>query len=157
MDMIGSSWICDSTVRDPEVSQLTSVSATDPLHRNVDLKLTDQQIENLSQVIVSKHMATIAIKYLEIPQVTVENLKLIRQNDYVAFNRDLLVLWRNKNSGINHVQVSEIFLCFSFVICGMHKTETWCYSLSWLSVCIPNKMIPYHHYYSVQKFAIKLT
>ena len=71
-----------------------------------DLTLTDQDIEDLAQIIVMKHMATIAIKYLELPYETVENLKLIRQGDYAAFNRDLLVLWRNKNPGINQSQVS---------------------------------------------------
>ena len=73
-----------------------------------DLTLTDREIEDLAQVIVMKHIATSAIKYLGLSYETVENLKLIRQNDYVAFNRDLLVLWRNKNLGINQVQVSDI-------------------------------------------------
>ena len=72
-----------------------------------DLKLSDHQVEDLAQIIVSKHMATIAIKYLGLPYETVENLKLIRQNDFVAFNRDLLVLWRNKCQGINQVQVKN--------------------------------------------------
>ena len=71
-----------------------------------DLTLTDREIEDLAQVIVVKHMATIALKYLGLPYETVENLKLIRQNDYVAFNRDLLIRWRNKNQGIDQVQVS---------------------------------------------------
>ena len=69
--------------------------------------LADTQIEDLAQIIVSKHMATITIKYLGLTYETVENLKLIRQNDYVAFNRDLLVLWRNMNQGIDQVQVSR--------------------------------------------------
>ena len=72
-----------------------------------DLKLTDSQVEDLAQVIVSKHMATIAIKYLGLFHETVENLKLIRQGDYIAFNRDVLILWRNKNQGIDQVQVSR--------------------------------------------------
>ena len=71
-----------------------------------DLTLTDTQIEDLAQIIVSKHMATIAIKYLGIPQETVENLRRDRQGDSIAFNRDVLVLWRNKNPGVNQVQVS---------------------------------------------------
>ena len=70
-----------------------------------DLTLTDGEIEKLAQVIVSKHMANIAIKYLGLPYETVENLKFIPQSDYIAFNRDLLVLWRNKNPGINQAQV----------------------------------------------------
>ena len=72
-----------------------------------DLTLTDREIEDLAQIIVSKHMATIAIKYLGLPYETVENLRSILQNDYVAFNRGVLVLWRNKNRGINQVQVSK--------------------------------------------------
>ena len=52
-------------------------------------------------------MASIAIKDLGIPHETAENLKLLRQGDYVAFNRDLLSLWRNKNPGIDQAQVSE--------------------------------------------------
>ena len=71
-----------------------------------DLTLTDTQIEDLAQIIVSKHMATIAIKYLEIPYETVENLKR-DSKDSIAFNRDLLVQWRNKNPGINQIQVSK--------------------------------------------------
>ena len=75
--------------------------------------LTDSVIEELAQVIVSKHMATITItdKYLGLPYETVENLKMIRQGDYMGFNRDLLILWRNKNRGINQVQV-RLFLNF---------------------------------------------
>ena len=53
-------------------------------------------------------MATIAMKDLGIGYETIENLKLIKQNDYIGYNRDLLVLWRNKNPGINQVQVSDI-------------------------------------------------
>ena len=72
-----------------------------------DVTLADSEIEELARVIIAKHMASIAIKDLGISQETVENLKLIRQGDYIAFNRDLLSLWRNKNQGINQVQVSE--------------------------------------------------
>ena len=71
-----------------------------------DLTLTNTHIEDLAQIIVSKHMATIAIKYLGIHQETVENLRLDTQGDSIAFNRDVLVLWRNKNPGINQSQVS---------------------------------------------------
>ena len=72
-----------------------------------DLKVTDRQIEDLAQVVVSKHMETIAIKYLGLTQVTVDNLRRDRQGDSTAFNRDLLVLWRNKNPGINQSKVSR--------------------------------------------------
>ena len=83
------------------------------------LQLTDPQVEDLAEIIVSKRMATIAIKYLGTPQETVENL---RQNDYMGFNRDLLVLWRNKNAAINQTQVSISPLKW-MTICDL-KTET---------------------------------
>ena len=70
-----------------------------------NVSLADSEIEDLAQVIITKHMATFAIKYLGLPYETVENLKTIRQSDFTAFNRDLLVLWKNKNPGINQVQV----------------------------------------------------
>ena len=70
-------------------------------------KLSDQEIEGLSEVIVTKHMATIAIKYLGLPQETVENLRSTRHGDSTAFNRDVLVRWRNKNPRINQVKVSR--------------------------------------------------
>ena len=72
-----------------------------------DVSLTDSDIEQLAQVIIAKNLESIALKDLGLPHETVENLKLIRQGDYVAFNRDLLVLWRNKNPAINQVQVSK--------------------------------------------------
>ena len=71
-----------------------------------DFSITDQKIEDLAQVIVSKHMATIAIKYLRLPYEPVQNLER-DSKDSTAFNRDLLVLWRNKNPGINQSQVSR--------------------------------------------------
>ena len=48
--------------------------------------LTDCQIEDLSQFIVTNHMVTIAIKYLGIPYETVENLKHDNKDNSVAFN-----------------------------------------------------------------------
>ena len=70
------------------------------------INLKDTQIEDLSKVIATKHMTTIAIKYLGLPYETVENLKRDNKDNSVAFNRDLLILWRNKNPGTNQVQVS---------------------------------------------------
>ena len=94
---------------DEDLSQIV-VSTTFPGNTNSieDFKFSDRQVEDLAEIVVSKHMATIAIKYFELPQETVENLRSIRQGDYIGFNRDVLVLWRNKNQGINQVQVSEI-------------------------------------------------
>ena len=76
-----------------------------------DLTLTDTQIEDLAQVIVSKHMATIAIKYLRLPYETVENLER-DSKDSIAFNRGVLVLWRDKHRGINQGQVSIVYPWF---------------------------------------------
>ena len=67
--------------------------------------LSNEEIEDLAQVIVSKHMVTIAIKYMNLPYETVENLKIMRQNDATELNRTLLVVWRNKNPGVNQTQV----------------------------------------------------
>ena len=69
------------------------------------INLTDTQIEDLSQAIVTKHMATIAIKYLGLPHETVDNLRRDRQGDCTAFNRDVLVSveeqesWNKPSSG----------------------------------------------------------
>ena len=71
-----------------------------------DLKLTDRRIEDLAQIIASKHMSTIAIQYLGLPQERVDNLRRDLEGDSIAFNRDVLVLWRNKCPGSNQVQVS---------------------------------------------------
>ena len=70
--------------------------------------LKDNEIEGLARIIIAKHMATIAMRDLGIGYETIENLKIIKQNDYIGYNRDILVLWRNKNPGINQVQVSDI-------------------------------------------------
>ena len=72
-----------------------------------DLSLTDSDIEGLSREMKARKMESIAIADLGIGIETVNNLKVIRQGDYVAFNRDLLVLWRNMNQGIDQAQVSE--------------------------------------------------
>ena len=73
-----------------------------------DVTLKDSEIERLARIIIAKHMATIAMKDLGIGYETIENLKIIKQGDYIGYNRDLLVLRRNKNPGINQVQVSDI-------------------------------------------------
>ena len=85
----------------------------DPDDREIDmgLELTDRQVEDLSQIIAARHMASIAIKYLDFPQETVENLRSIRQDDYMGFNRNILTQWRNRNPMINQVQVSSDPVC----------------------------------------------
>ena len=56
-------------------------------------------IEELSEIITDKNMATIAIKYLGIEYETVENLRSKNRGDITGFNRDILVKWRNKTQG----------------------------------------------------------
>ena len=82
----------------------------DPGHTRSGDNLTDHQIENLAQIIVSKHMATVAIKYLDLSPETIENITSARRGDYISINRDVLTLWRNKNPGINQIRVSTIFV-----------------------------------------------
>ena len=71
-----------------------------------ELTLTDNQIEGLAREIEARNLESIAIKDLGIGIETVNNFKVMRQNDLIAFNRDLLVLWRNKNPKINQIKVS---------------------------------------------------
>ena len=73
-----------------------------------DLTVTDSQIEELAEIIPSKYMATIAILYFGMTTEMVDDLEHIHQSDPIKFNRDVLVLWRNRNYGINQVQISQI-------------------------------------------------
>ena len=73
-----------------------------------DLSLTDSEIEALAREMEARKMESIAISGLGLTVETVNNLKVKRQGDYMGFNRDVLVLWRNMNQGIDQAQVSEI-------------------------------------------------
>ena len=88
-----------STDRNTEATNVSQIS-----------KISDIEIEDLSEVIAIKHMVTIAIKYMGIPQVTVENLRITKQGESMGYNRDVFALWRNKNQGINQAQVGKITL-----------------------------------------------
>ena len=57
-----------------------------------DLSITDSEIEGLAREMEARKLESITIADLGIGIETVNNLKVIRQGDYVAFNRDLLVL-----------------------------------------------------------------
>ena len=63
-----------------------------------DLKLSESQIEALARDMEARKMKSIAISDLGIGIETVNNLQVIRQGNYVAFTRDLLVLWREQKS-----------------------------------------------------------
>ena len=71
-----------------------------------DVNLTDSKIEALAKGMEMTKLESIALADLGITAETVNNLKVIHQGNYIAFNRDLLRLWRNNNPGINQVQVS---------------------------------------------------
>ena len=105
--------ICGSSSTEEEEHLMGKEMATYSTDRNTEItnvsqtsKISDIEIEDLSEVIAIKHMATIAIKYMGIPQVTVENLMTTKQRESIRYNRDVLVLWRNKNPRINQIQVS---------------------------------------------------
>ena len=97
-----------------------------------DTSLSDGEIEALARNIITKHMATIAMKDLGIGYETIENLKIIKQNDFIGYNRDLLVLWRNKNPGINQVRVSYILRQYIYHI---YHSDCTLYNLSQQMSC----------------------
>ena len=103
--------ISNSNVTNPgaEILSQSVVATINPgnTDNDGDLKLSDSQIEGLAGEIEPKNLESIAIYDLGIAIETVNNSKVIHQNDYIALNRDLLVLWRNKNPGINQVEVSK--------------------------------------------------
>ena len=72
-----------------------------------NISLTDSEIERLAREMDMTVMESIAIADLGIAVETVNNLKVIHQGNYIGFNRDLLILWRNNNTGIDQVQVSQ--------------------------------------------------
>ena len=74
--------------------------------RDGTMSLTDNLIERLSQVIDTTKMETIASVYLGIPSVTMKNERFDNQGNATAFNRDILIAWRNKNYQGNQVKVS---------------------------------------------------
>ena len=86
-------------------SKVTVGALTDVSRIAGDWKLTDYEIERLAREMEARKLESIAIADLGIGIETVNNLKVIRQNDCVAFNRDLLVMWRNMNQGIDQVKV----------------------------------------------------
>ena len=86
-------------------SKVTDGALTDVSRIDGDWKLTDYEIERLAREMEARKLESIAIADLGIGIETVNNLKVIRQNDCVAFNRYLLVLWRNMNQGIDQVKV----------------------------------------------------
>ena len=54
----------DSNVADPTFTDVSRIAETGQTDIDGDVKLSDAQVEDLAEIIVSKHMVTIAIKYL---------------------------------------------------------------------------------------------
>ena len=70
-----------------------------------NMALTDDLVERLSQVIVTRNMETIAISYLKIKSETVTNLKIAHPGNPTEFNRSILNLWKCMNPGDNQAEV----------------------------------------------------
>ena len=70
---------------------------------DIPVALSMGHIEELSEAITDKNMATIAIKYLGIEYETVENFKSKNRGNITGFNRDILVKWKNKTQGTTQV------------------------------------------------------
>ena len=87
-----------------------------------DTTLSMGHIEDLSEAITDKNMATIAIKYLGIEYETVENLRSKNRGDITGFNRDILVKWKNKTQGT--AQVSIPVLLLNIALCKRKSSKT---------------------------------
>ena len=69
-------------------------------------KVTDAHIASLAAVIATKHMESIAEKYLGIDWEAIENLKAEHRGDTEAINRSIIRKWAFKNPGQEQVKVS---------------------------------------------------
>ena len=64
-----------------------------------------KQIVRLASAISADKMTAIAEEYMGIEPETVKNLQYENSGKAEAFNRDVLRLWANKNSGPTQIQV----------------------------------------------------
>ena len=66
--------------------------------------LTDELIAQLSQVIPARSLERIAIRYLGLDHVRLENIKDDVQKNPQLVNFEILCFWRNKNRGTVQVR-----------------------------------------------------
>ena len=70
-------------------------------------KLTAELITHLARVIARNNCETIALGYLNFTTEEVDNLWESSEKEPTRFNRSIFETWRNRNLGINHVEVSD--------------------------------------------------
>lgn len=70
-------------------------------------ELTNQQIVSLGSAIPARNMKSIALKYLDIDEVTLRNIEDAHRDDLEGFNREVIRKWAYKtsNSGPDQVKV----------------------------------------------------
>ena len=73
-------------------------------------RLTNLQYVRLGRAISSPDMESIALGYLNIDKAVIKSLKNAHRENTEAFNRDIIELWANRNSGPDQVKVKLIFL-----------------------------------------------
>ena len=69
-------------------------------------ELTAELITRLAGVIARSKCETIALGYLNFTTEEVDNLWDSSEKEPMRFNRSIFETWRNRNLGINHVEVS---------------------------------------------------
>ena len=85
------------------------------------VRLIPRQIVRLAAVISANNMAAIVEGYMDIDEATIKNKKYENKDSAEAFNREIIKLWINKNSGTNEVQVGKVLFIQKKVykhICG---------------------------------------
>ena len=70
-----------------------------------DFTLNGEDVVKLAAAIAAKDMKMIAEGYMDIASETVKNKLYENPGDAEAFNREIIRLWANKNSGPEQVKV----------------------------------------------------
>ena len=83
-----------------------------------NLQLTDEKIAVLATAISVENMTSIAEGYMNISDETIKNLEYENRGKAQAFNREVLKLWRNKNSASDQVKVIHSLWYFRIIIGG---------------------------------------
>ena len=73
-------------------------------------RLTNLQHVRLGRAISSSDMESIALGYMNIDKAVIKSLKDTHRGNTEAFNRDIIELWANRNSGPDQIKVRLIFL-----------------------------------------------